>query len=1316
MKKGFLYFVVLCAVLYLGFFVFLASGPFQRRLLSEIKSGLLREGLEVEIQSVDFAFLSPKLYLNRVSLQGTPESGFRLASPLEVDKVKIEIQLLGFIFKEIVFEEVSLYHPKIVIPQADALYKRLSRQLSKRKPIRVKGPSWPLVFKKIGIVDSQFEVTTQDPQLSIRSRNLTAFLSQTAVGQQGVELTSSHFEFKRETFEIVLTKLDCDLDFTGQSVRANRLLVEGKGVKLNWKGAFSLPSKQETQSLSFHLSHETELDLALLDELKELGLPKLKGSLSSSGTLHVSKDNYVGSGKVDLINGEVEKIKTGDQISLSYRAEEKDIKLLDVSVKIGDGEARTNQLQVSLGPQPQFSGKWTLNALKLEKIFSHIGLPRIPLVGLVNGTADVSGQISEKWLFSVEPQLSIDRFRVFNGRDQMKENNRVLTIPRLQTSGKIEYDSDQGTLLNLNVGLLQGTLALKGGLGGPKQELKFAGTRLDLKDLGGIAQIPFEGRMDIEGAFSLNGEAGVDVAGEFGIVEASISELELGSVRGKLQFRKDLLSFSGLELKALESARGQGFVDFSDQETIYRFDINAPRVSLNQVWDLFKREPLPVQKPVGGEVGARVLISGGQNEKDFNLKASGQVRSFEWYGEKWMSANIGINYSPDKFTLEKGVFLKRSGSLEVKALLNEESQELQFYTSGLRIEDLNHIGNSPLQGEITGRLVFEGGLNDAIGNGEILLSKLEFRGEKLSNARVSLKSNPNQKEYVVTVPQEGLEIRLVQGTQPFMFFKANRTEIAPYLSAWLGKEISPLSHIRVSGEGKLEGSFNFRDSLDGEIRINELVCDFSGRQLKNSAPVRILLHKGDFEIPNVNIKGEETELNGSIAVQNKDSVKASLKGKIPLDTLQPFIPGIDYASGWLTANLQASGPLDRYNLFGALSLSDANFRIQGMQDDFKATSAQIALSPLELNIQKFQSRLGGGEVAMSGSIAIARFTQFSPNLNLFVSKSKLQFENYLKTTLTGELALKGERTPYLLQGRLQIDDLLLTSLSPELAASSPLKKDPALTFDIKAESKKGLLVKTDILSGELSGDFNLVGTDQRLGLLGKTDIIKGELFFKDTPFDIVSGTAKFERPDSIYPRFNLAARSIVREQKGRAYQDYEVNLQALGTPDDYKIRLTSNPPLVEQDLISLLVLGVTTQGQEGNYFDLGTAIMGQSPIRSKIQSELGVDIKVQSTPGQGPMPSETGSAVGGTGAPGSPGTTSTGMVPAFRIEKGLSKSTRLSFSNTLDQNQARELRVEQMLDDNITLNATAGDRSRNNTQARPGDSFGLDIRYRFSFD
>jgi len=1312
MRKIPLYFLFVISLIYLGIHLLLASDPFQKKILLALKQGLLKEGIEVQIQSVDFSLFSPKLYLNRVSLQGAQGTWLELEHPLEVDKIKIELQLFGLFFKEIVFQEVVLYHPKIIVPQADALYRKIENQLNKRGPIKVKGSGWPVIFKRIGVVDSQFEVSAQQPEFSFRSRNLSVFLSQTAVGQQSVEVTSNHFEFRRGALEVVLRELDCDVDFTGQSVRANRLILEGEGVKLNWKGAFSIPSQDNNSSLSFHLSHETELNLAFLTKVPELSLPEVGGVLKSNGTLHVNKGNYLGSGNVELKNTSVKKIHPGD-LEFSYQAEEKEIKLRNFNIQIAEGNAKADSVKIAVSSIPELSASFEMKNIDFQALWLALDLNRIPVFGEMSGVVQINGKGGKDWGVSVEPEVEIRKMVVVNNPSKKTDaKNQIVAIPTLNLKGKSEFRKDRDLQAQLEGKLLGGQLKISGEVDKGVGQFKFNTESIDLKQLGAIAQIPFEGDTDIEGELLVRPGADIDIVGDFSIQKASISEIDLGSVRGKLQYRKELLSFSKLELKALESAKGQGFVDFSPKDTVYRFDVSAPRIALDQVWDLFKKNPLPLQKPEGGELGAKVLIEGGETSP-FSLKATGQVRNFEWYGEKWMSASVGIDYQPGSFQVEKGVFLKRSGSLEVKAVIGEKKQELQFYTSGLRLEDLNWLRSSPLQGEITGRLVFEGPFDVPQGNGELLFSKLEYRGQKIADAKFSMRSERNSNDFMLSIPSEGFDFRWTQGLKPKVLLKARKTELAPYLSAFMGKEISPLNNIKISADGELAGELNNLNSLSGDLMLRELILDFSGRRISHSKDTKIRFDVGEVDFPELFLKGSETELAMSFSLKSREALKASLKGTVPLELLQPFIPGVDFASGGVTADIQASGPPDRYQLFGAILLNDASFRISGMQDDFRAVQARLSLSPRELKFEKFLSRLGGGEVAISGNVGLDRFSKFYPNLSIKVSKSTLQLMPYLKATMTGDLVLKGEKTPYLLSGNIQLDDFLLTSLSPEISRSNGVKQEPVLAFNIGARAEKGLFIKTEILNGEFSGAVTVVGDDQRLGLLGKADVVKGQLFFKDTPFDIITGGVKFEKSDAVYPRFNLNARSVVREQKGRAYQDYEVNLQALGTPEEYKIRLTSNPPLAEQDLISLLVLGVTTQGQEGNYFDLGTAIMGQSPIRSKIQSELGVDIKVQSAPGQGPMPSDTGAPVPGAGVPGSTGS---GMVPAFRIEKGISRSTKLSYSNTLDQNQARELRVEQMLDDNITLNATAGDRSRNNTQARPGDSFGLDLRYRFTFD
>src|SRR5262249_32898075 len=137
-----------------------------------------------------------------------------------------------------------------------------------------------------------------------------------------------------------------------------------------------------------------------------------------------------------------------------------------------------------------------------------------------------------------------------------------------------------------------------------------------------------------------------------------------------------------------------------------------------------------------------------------------------------------------------------------------------------------------------------------------------------------------------------------------------------------------------------------------------------------------------------------------------------------------------------------------------------------------------------------------------------------------------------------------------------------------------------------------------------------------------------------------------------------------------------------GTPEDYKVRLSSSPPLAESDIISLLLLGVTSRTSEGNYFDLGSTVMGQIPLKSKIQNELGLDISIKSQPAN-----ISGQTVNST-----PGPNNTDLtVPSVQIKKDITDRTKVSYSNTLEAIPVRELKIEHVLDDNFSVNATATD-------------------------
>jgi len=1311
MKKTFLFLAAGFVLIYGTLHLVLASGPVQKRILSELRSALAAQGIEIEIESIEFSFFAPRIYLNRVSVSTAAKSEIQLEHPLVVDKIKLEFQPLGLLGKEIVFEQVALFHPKVLIPKADKLYQKIIQQVEKRKRFEVQGTGWPVVFRKIGVVDAQFDVQSEKPGFSVRSRNVTVFVSQAAVGQQNIEAKSNHLEIKRNLLELNLSHLDADIDFTDQSIRANRLMVEGPGLKLQWKGAYGIPNPKMGTPLSFHLSHETELDLSILKQIEELQAGNLRGKLLSSGTLHVGKENYSGTGNLKVQGIGHENLEMGDW-SIDYQLSQKELVLKKINAQWSGGTLDSKEVSLSLGSDKAIRGEIALNKLNLREVFTSTDLGSVPLFGEVNGKVKISGQLTKSYQVLLQPQLQIEKLVLLNKVEKKDEpSNRILAIPSVDLKAECELQPGSFRIQAGNK-LLGGTLAAFGAFSSSGGKISFTGQDISLTQLKTIAEIPFGGISQLFGELRTV-KGGVNVEGGFDIADAMISDLKIGNVKGKVQYRDDLLSFSKLEVRALEAARGQGYVDFAPKDTAFRFDINLSRISMEQALKIFEGSPLPVQYPKGGELAGRVVVEGGKNSSQVEVSVDGQARSFEWYGEKWMSASFGLTYTPESFKVHRGVFLKRSGSLEVKANFDKKNEQLVLYSSGLRLEDLNHLGLSPLRGEVTGRVVFEGNLDYPRGNGELNISKIHYRDVRVPDAKVILKSTGAQSEYRLSLEKDILKghlLRKDQGEKAWskLTVSSNKADFGPYLSAYLGKDLTPLNGIIASGTWEMEGDFSQPNTIEGSAEIKELKLDFEGRPLVTQSPVQIKIDRQKVIVPKVSLKGEESELSGSFELESDTQVKARLEGKLALEFLQPFIPGIDYATGAVNVKLEANGTPRNYDLFGNVSVGEGVFRITGMQDEFRLVNAQLNVTPERLVFERFQGSLGGGEVTIGGQVDIDRFRTLSPQLNIFVSKAALQLQPYLKVKVTGDVLLKGKTSPYTLSGELRVDEATLSSLEAKGSEGSSNQK-ASLVFDLKAEANDKLFVKTEVIDAEFSGQFKVVGDDNRIGLLGKTEVIKGQLLFKDTPFDLISGTARFDRADRVYPRFSINGRSVVREQKGRAYQDYEVNLQVFGTADEYKIRLTSNPPLIEQDLISLLVLGVTTRGQEGNYFDLGTAIMGQSPIKSKIQSELGLDIKVQSAPSQGPTSSTSSS-----GSPGS--ATSSGMVPAVRIEKGLSKKTRLSYSNTLDQNQARELKLEQMLDEHFTLNATAGDRSRNNLQARPGDSFGVDVRYRFNFE
>ncbi len=174
MRKFVLTLLFIALGAYAALHLILGSSPVQRRVVAELQEVLAEYGLVLHMESIEFSALSPKIYLNRVQLESKPKAKIELSEPLSVDKIKIQFRPIGLLFGRIVIDELMLYHPRVQIPRADKLYKSAMALMGSKGAIRVDRANWDVIFYKMGFVDALFDIQSQDPPFSVRSRSLTA--------------------------------------------------------------------------------------------------------------------------------------------------------------------------------------------------------------------------------------------------------------------------------------------------------------------------------------------------------------------------------------------------------------------------------------------------------------------------------------------------------------------------------------------------------------------------------------------------------------------------------------------------------------------------------------------------------------------------------------------------------------------------------------------------------------------------------------------------------------------------------------------------------------------------------------------------------------------------------------------------------------------------------------------------------------------------------------------------------------------------------------------------------------------------------------
>src|SRR5262249_36826842 len=122
-------------------------------------------------------------------------------------------------------------------------------------------------------------------------------------------------------------------------------------------------------------------------------------------------------------------------------------------------------------------------------------------------------------------------------------------------------------------------------------------------------------------------------------------------------------------------------------------------------------------------------------------------------------------------------------------------------------------------------------------------------------------------------------------------------------------------------------------------------------------------------------------------------------------------------------------------------------------------------------------------------------------------------------------------------------------------------------FDVAIKTKNPVLIRGNLATGDATTDLKLTGTGVKPGLRGVVQMEGVEPKFPFSRLHVSRGSLTFDPSDSKNPTIDLHGTSVIR--------DYTVRVYVYGPLLSPQAIFTSEPPLPQEEIISLIATGTT---------------------------------------------------------------------------------------------------------------------------------------------
>jgi translocation and assembly module TamB len=957
-----------------------------------------------------------------------------------------------------------------------------------------------------------------------------------------------------------------------------------------------------------------------------------------------------------------------------------------------------------------------LKKLNLQTLFNEIHLPRIPVELLIAGNLSCRGTLVTDLALQCQGDVRGSNLEV---RSHYKSpGHPIVALKEFSGAGTVTINTKEviyqsSVLLPLSRGQSHGVINYNTGF-----LIDFEAEVLDFKDASPLAGLKFEGQGKLQGRTQGNSQTGtLDIS--LNSKDFWFEDFGLGNIESKISYQKGHLTIDAPQAR-LYNSMYVAQIDVNLSESRIKGLVESPDLEAQDaILALSKRVPLPFTATGKGKARAQFegpFQLGGLTYHFDGLLEKGEIEGETFDEIRWDLMAIDGQVTIDNNTLSKGKALitvngnaDPQGILDLKVSGNnfklENSTFLSKYVKTLG-GDVNFqmtVANQILKPDI----LLEGKIaNTTLGDSELPDSKFKFETDSIGRS-VSLDIMGQQLRMDLNLPYNPTH-------QARLFIEVQKFDFADFLALIMGSPLRNDYHSLLSFRMDIQSKDNDIFRSTGIARVDDLYLARGDQYMRNSKPMFVYFEEGLATLKGFLISGHHAEILATGEDFGPDNLKINLGGSMDLRLLQLFTPFLEDVSGPVKGQIRVNGKIGSPEVYGNFDLNEVAVKLKGFAPVFDHINSHLEFSQKRIIIESIRGSLAGGTLVGDGVITINNMKDVRVDVKAQLRNLQMEVPEHIQSSGSADLVFSGNWFPYVLSGTYRVNqafidkDFSADSSDNNVRQSIYLPKSIAnsgfdpVVLDLQIFLDKKVEIKNPQMSGFLTGQLQVKGPPQSPILLGSIKTLpQAQLYVHEQVFDIQSGLVKFSDPLELNPELYFTARSIVDK--------YEINLLMQGKSKDPQISLSSQPPLEESDIISLLALGVTTQrldtqiqssqqaAQTG--YQLGNAIIAANPLNKEIKQSLGVDVKFSSGFDD----------------------TKNVALPRVTVSKDIiPRKLNATASSSFSENQHYDVRFQYLLNDRLSTVVTY-EKSEGQEGSASGASqsdtsvFGLDLEYKVEF-